>query len=160
MGDHDPEILDIPDRACPIWEDEPSSTYGTLLGSNHSMAGTSPDDPSQFLCYMHAHHQYWSRSPNHETHHAPTSTSTIRYGIPYLPDFGPEPNVRSSVDPGVAPGGTSIPFQEERFGSTSHITPSIPVVEVPSHTQPKPSTSVPIRIPKPKHVKIARVIFL
>ena len=46
MGDHEPEILEIHDLPCPVWEDDPSSTYGTPLGSNHSIVGTSPDDPS------------------------------------------------------------------------------------------------------------------
>ena len=49
MGDHEPEILEIPNLPHPVWEDEPSSTYETPLGSDHSMAGTSPDDPSQIL---------------------------------------------------------------------------------------------------------------
>ena len=51
-----------------------------------------------------------------------------------LPETDPASNIESSVDPGAAPGGTSIPFQAERFGSSSHISPSIPVVGVPSHT--------------------------
>ena len=58
------------------------------------------------------------------------------------------------VDLGTPPMGTSIPFHVERFGSSSHITPSIPAVEVPSHTHPRPSTSVPIQGPEPRHVNI------
>ena len=108
MSGHETEIRDIPHLPCLVWEDEPSSTYGTPLGSDHSIAGTSPDDPSQFLGYMN--HRYWLRSLNLDTHHAPTSTSTIRYGMPDLPMTGLTPNFRSGVDPSISPGGTSIPF--------------------------------------------------
>ena len=34
MGDHEHKILEIPDFPCHVWEDEPSSTYGTLVGSS------------------------------------------------------------------------------------------------------------------------------
>ena len=160
MGDRETEILEIPDIPHLVWEDNASSTYETPLGSDHSMAGTSPDDPSQFLGYMHAHHRYWSHSLNHETHHAPTRTITIRYGMPDLTEIGPAPHVGSGVDPSVMPGGTSIPFHVERFGSTSHITPSIPAVEVPSHTHPRPSTSVPIWGPEPRQVNIGGMSYI
>ena len=58
------------------------------------------------------------------------------------------------------PEGTYIPFQVERFGSSSHITPSIPMVEVSSHTHPRPSTSVPIRGPEPRHVNIGGTSYI
>ena len=32
MGDHEPEIPEIPDLPLHVWEDEPPSTYGTLVG--------------------------------------------------------------------------------------------------------------------------------
>ena len=66
--------------------------------------------------------------------------------MPDLPEIGLKPNVESGVDPGVALGGTSLPFHVERFGSTSHITPSIPVVDASSHMHPRPSTAIPIRV--------------
>ena len=62
--------------------------------------------------------------------------------MPDIPQNGLTPHDESGVDPGAVPGGTSIPFHAERFGSSSHITPSIPTVEVPSHTQLKPGTNV------------------
>ena len=74
-----------------------------------------------------------------------------------MPDIlknGLAPTVVSGVDTGVVPGGTSIPFQEERFGSTSYITPSIPAVEVPLHMHPRPITTVPIWGTDPRHVNI------
>ena len=82
------------------------------------------------------------------------STRTIRYGIPDVLESGPTPHVELDVDPGTKPGGTSIPFHVEIFGITSYITPSIPAVKVPSHTHPRPTTSVPIRGPEPRHVNI------
>ena len=133
MSDHEPEIPEIPYLPPLIWEVELSSTYGTSVGSSPSMAGTLPDDPSQFSGYMHANRQYWSCSLNHETHHAPTGTSTSRHGMPNIPETGPASHVGSGVDPGAAPGGTSIPFHAERFGN-SHISPSTPAVGGPSHT--------------------------
>ena len=38
-------------------------------------------------------------------------------------------HVESEVVLSTMPGGTPIPFHVERFGGTSHIAPSIPVVE-------------------------------
>ena len=145
MVDHEPKIPKILYLPPHVWEVEPSITYGTPVGLGHSMAQTSPDDPSQFPRYMHANRRYWSCIPNYENQHAPTRASTIRYGMPHLPETGPVPNVRSGFDPGVAPGGTSIPFQVERFGSTSHITPSILAVEDSSHMNPSPSTTIPVQ---------------
>ena len=55
--------------------------------------------------------------------------------------------VESKFDPNTTPGGTPIPFHADRFGGTSHIAPSIPVVEATSHVHPRPSVSNPIRIP-------------
>ena len=56
MGDHDIEIPEIPDLTHPIWEDEPSSTYGTPLRSYHYMVWTSPNDASQFMGYMNSNY--------------------------------------------------------------------------------------------------------
>ena len=108
MSDHEPKISNIPYLPSPIWETEPSSTYQDSMGSDHSMAGTSPDDPSQFLGYMYARHRYWLRSPNRETHHAPTSTSTIMYGMLELPETSLAPHIGSGVDPSVVLG--DLPF--------------------------------------------------
>ena len=48
----------------------------------------------------------------------------------------------------------------KRFGSSSHITPSILAVEIPSHTHPIPSTSVPIWGPEPRHVNIGGTSYI
>ena len=41
MGDHEHEILEIPNLPHHVWEDEPSSTYETLVGSGHHSARPS-----------------------------------------------------------------------------------------------------------------------
>ena len=82
-----------------------------------------------------------------ETRHEPTHTRHIRYGMPDILNPGPAPHVELVGDPGTTPGGTSIPFHAERFGNSSHIAPSTSAVEIPSQTQPRPSTSVPLRGP-------------
>ena len=46
--------------------------------------------------------------------------------------------------------GTLIPYHEERFGSTSHIAPSISAVEATSHIPPRPRVSDSIKIPYPR----------
>ena len=76
-----------------------------------------------------------------ETHHEPTSTSHVRYGMPDIPTHDLAHHVESEVEPSTMPGGTPIPFHMEIFGRTSHIAPSIPVVEATSHVCPRPSFS-------------------
>ena len=58
------------------------------------------------------------------------------------------------------PGGTPIPFHAERFGSTSHISPSIPVVEATSHVHPRPSVSSHMRILEPIWVTIGNTTYI
>ena len=91
MGDHEIEILEIPDLPCHVWEDEPPSTYGTLLGSIHHSTRPSHEGPSRFTYFTHPNRWYWISS--NETHHKPTSTSTIRYGMLDVPEIGPTPRV-------------------------------------------------------------------
>ena len=57
---------------------------------------------------------------------------------------------QSKVDPRTMPGGTPTLLHAERFGGTSHIAPSIHVVEASSHAPPRPSVSNPIQIPGPR----------
>ena len=59
-------------------------------------------------------------------------------------------HVESEFEPNTMPGGTLIPYHVERFGSTSHIAPYIPLVEVTSHIPPRSRVSDPIRIPDPR----------
>ena len=73
------------------------------------------------------------------TYHEPTSTSHVSYGMPDIPAHDLEHHAESEIEPNTTPRGTPIPFCAEIFGSTSHIAPSIPVVEATSHVRPRPS---------------------
>ena len=50
-------------------------------------------------------------------------------------------HVESEFEPNTTPRGTPIPYHAERFGSTSHIAPSIPTVEATSHIPARPRVS-------------------
>ena len=69
-------------------------------------------------------------------------------------------HVESEFEPNTMPGGTLIPYHAERFGSTNHIAPSIPVVEVTSHIPPRSRVSDPIRIPDPRQVTIGNSTYI
>ena len=86
MSHHD---SDIPKRIYSpplVWKVEPSRTYGNPVGLFHPMVVESHEDLSKFIDYINAERWYWSHIPGGETQQAPTSTSTIRYGMPDLPD--------------------------------------------------------------------------
>ena len=53
-----------------------------------------------------------------------------------------------------------MPYLVERFGSTSHIAPSIPAVEATSHVHPRPSVSNHMQIPEPKQVTIGNTTYI
>ena len=74
--------------------------------------------------------------------------------MPNIPESDLAYHAKLEVDPSATPGGTSIPFHAERFGGTSDIAPSIPVVEASSHAHPRPSVSNLIRIPESRRVNI------
>ena len=69
-------------------------------------------------------------------------------------------HVESELEPNTIPGGTLIPYHAERFGSTSHIAPSIPMVEATSHIPPRSRVSDPIRIPNPRRVTIGNSTYI
>ena len=82
-----------------------------------------------------------------ETHFEPASTSYGSYGMSSFPTHDLAFHVDSEFEPSTMPRVTLIPYHVERFGSTSHIAPSIPVVEATPHIPPKPRVSDLIRIP-------------
>ena len=100
-----------------VGEEEPTLEYDP----SPKIPSQSSYDPS------FTGHRYWF--PGDETHYEPTSTSHVRYGMPNIPAPDLVHNVESKVKASTMPGGTPIPFHVERFGSTSHITPSILAVE-------------------------------
>ena len=63
-------------------------------------------------------------------------------------------HVKYEFEPNTMPRGTLIPYHAERFGSTSHIAPSIPVVEATSYIPPRSRVSDSIRITYPRRVTI------
>ena len=95
-----------------------------------------------------------------ETHYEPTSTSHVRYGMPDIIAPNPTHHVESKFEPSTMPRGTPIPFHAERFGSTSHIAPSIPAMEDTSHVRPRPSVSSHMRIPEPRQVTIGNTTYI
>ena len=78
------------------------------------------------------HHRY-GMSEDDETHFVHASTSYGSYGMSSFPTHDLAFHVESEFEPNTMPGGTLIPYHAERFGSTSHITPSILVVEATSY---------------------------
>ena len=69
-------------------------------------------------------------------------------------------HAESEIELSTMPGGTPISFHVERFGSTSHITLSIPMVEASSHVRPRPSVSNPMWIPEPRRVNIGNTTYI
>ena len=69
-------------------------------------------------------------------------------------------HVESDFDPNTIPGGIPMPYLAERFGSTSHIVPSIPAVEAPSYIPSLSRVSDPIGIPGSRRVTIGTSTFL
>ena len=85
-----------------------------------------------------------------ETHFKPASTSYGSYGMSSFPTHDLTFHVKPEFEPSTMPGGTLIPYHVERFGSTSHIAPSIPTVEATSHIPLMPRASDLIRILDPR----------
>ena len=134
MGDHEDEIPEMSSPPHEVGEEDPTSTHDP----SHKQPSRSGYDPS------FTGHWYWF--PDDETHHEPISTGHVRYDMSDIPTPNSTHRVDSEVGPNTKPRGTPIPFHAERFGSTSHISPSIPVVEATSHVHPRPSVSNPMRI--------------
>ena len=136
MGYHEDDIPKISSPPQEVGEEVPTPVYDPSL----DIPSHSGYDPS-FTC-----RRYWFLSD--ETHHEPTRTSHVSYGMSDIPSHDPAHHAESKNEPSTTPGGTPIPFHAEIFGSTSHIAPSIPTVEATSHAHPRPSVSNHMRIPE------------
>ena len=58
IGNHEHEILNISDLPHHVWEDEPPSTYETLVGSVHHSTGPSHEYISHYTDHVHTHSWY------------------------------------------------------------------------------------------------------
>ena len=112
------------------------------IGTFHDRPAYSSYDPP----FMHR----WYGMSNNETQYEPASTSYGSYGMSSIPTHDLTFHVESKFELNTTPGGTPIPYHAERFGSTSHIAPSIRAVEATSYVHPRPGVSNPIRIPEPR----------
>ena len=152
MGDH---IEGIPEPPSPIRVDdgeftptyEPSPDLAEL-GPVISEIGTFHDRPTYSRVDSPLTHHRYGMPEYDETHFEPASTSYGSYGMFGFPTHDLAFHVESKFEPNTMPGGTLIPYHEERFGSTSHIAPSIPTVEATSHVRPMPNVSSHTWIPK------------
>ena len=112
--------------------------------------GTFHDRPNYSRVDSPLTHHRYGMLEDDKTHFEPASTSYGSYGISSFPTHDLEFHVESDFEPNTMPRGTLIPYHAERFGSTSHIAPSIPAVEATSHIPPRSRVSDPIRIPDPR----------
>ena len=150
MGDH---LEDIPEPPPPIRVDDeefnptydPSPDLAELgpviseIGPLHDRSTHSRFD-SPLMRYR------YGMLEDAETHFEPATTSYGSYGMARFPMHDLTFHVESDFQPSTMPGANPIPYHAERFGSTSHIAPSIPVVEATSYLPPRSRVSNPIRI--------------
>ena len=148
MGDHEDEIPEMSSPPHEFGEEYPTLVYYPSL----KIPWQSGYDPS-FIGY-----RYWLLGD--ETRYEPTSTSHVRYGMFDILAPDPAHHVELKAEPSTMLGGTPIPFHAERFGSTSHITPSIPVVEATSHAYPRPSVSSHMCILELRWVTIGNTTYI
>ena len=138
MGDHEDEILEMSSPPQEVGEEDPTPVYDP-----------SPEIPSH-TSYdpSFTGRRYWF--PGDETHDEPISTSHVSYGMPDIPTHDLEHHAEPEIEPSTTPRGTPISFCVERFGSTSHIAPSIPAMEATSRAHLRPNVSSHIWIPEPR----------
>ena len=147
----------IPEPPPPIRVDygEFTPTYDpspelAKLGPVISEIGTLHDRPTHSRSNSPLTRYQYGMSEDAKTHFEPASTSYGRYATSGFPTHDLTFHVESDFEPNTIPGGTLIPYHAERFGNTSHIEPSIPVVEATSYLPPRSRVSDPIRIPYPR----------
>ena len=107
MGDHEYEIHEMSSPPHEVGDVYSTPVYDPSLEiPSHSSYDSS------FIG-----RRYWF--PGDETHHEPTSTSHVHYGMSDIHALDSTHHVKLEVEPSTTPGGTPIPFHAERFGSTS-----------------------------------------
>ena len=91
MGDHEDEF---PEMSSPPHEvGDVDSTH--VYDASPEIPSHSSYDPS------FTGRRYWL--PSDETHHEPTSTSYIRYGIPDIHTHDPTHHAESEIEPSTTP---------------------------------------------------------
>ena len=154
MGDHS-EDTSKPPPPIRVDDGEFTPTYDpspdlTELGPVISEIGTMHDRPTHPRADSPLTHYQHGMPKDAETQFEPTSTSYGGYATTGFPMHDLTFHVESDFEPSTMPGDNPIPYLEERFGSTSHIARSIPVVEAPSYPPPRSRASDVIRIPGPR----------
>ena len=129
LGYHEEEILELYSPPHEVGEEDPTPTYDP-----------SPDIPTH-SGYDPSFTGRWYWFLGDETHHEPASTS---YDMSGIPAHDLAQHAESNFELNTMLGAIPSHFHVERFGNTSHIVPSIPVVEVTSHVRPRLGVSSPI----------------
>ena len=119
-----------------------------------SEIGTFHDRPTHSRVDSPLTHYQYGMPEDAETRFEPASISYGSYTMYGFPTDDLAFHVELDFEPNTIPRGTLIPYHAKRFGSTSHIAPSIPVVEATSYIPPRSRVSDPIRIPNPRQVTI------
>ena len=150
MEDH---LENIPEPPPPIHIDdgELTPTYDPSpdlaeFGPVISQIGSLHDRPTHPRADSPLTRYQYGMPDDSETHFDPPSTSYSSYVTTGFPMHDLKFHVESDYEPSTMPGGNPMPYLAERFGSTSHIAPSIPVVEAPSYIPPRSRVSDPIGI--------------
>ena len=89
MGDHEDEIPKMSSPPQEVGEEDPTLVYDP-----------SPDIPSHSgYDPSFRGHRYWI--PGNETHHEPTSTSYVSYGMSGIPAHDPAFHTESKFEPNM-----------------------------------------------------------
>ena len=145
MEDHSETILEPPPPVR-IDDGELTPTYDPSpelveVGPVISQIGSFHDRPTHHRADSPLTHYRYGMPEDAKTHFEPPSTSYSSYAMTGFRMHDLAFHVESDFEPSTMPGGNPMHYLAERFGSTSHIAPSIPVVEVTSHLHPRPSVS-------------------
>ena len=159
MGDHSEDTSDSLPPPIRVDDGDFTPTYDpspdlTELGPVISEIGASFDRHIHSRPDPSLQHYWYGMLEDAETHFEPASTSYGGYATTGFPMHDLAFNVESDFEPNTMPGGNPMPYLTERFGSTSHIAPSILVVEAPSYIPPRSRVSDPIGILGPRRVAI------